>query len=140
MVPVNDKNSSISGGVDSDALNSCEQSVTHFDPRSPDCVNQLRFTVIGLVFLVFGVVPGFYGGKYGFSVLFQQIFGRSTETNVYVDSVIAVGSVIGVIAAAILSVLAAALLCRVTRSLTSLFASRVEEDTVKVLPVRGQGL
>ena len=59
-------------------------------------------TVGGLVFAVFGIVPGFYFGSYGTLILLQKLMG-AVEPTLFVRAVVVCGIVIGIASAAVVS-------------------------------------
>jgi hypothetical protein len=67
-------------------------------------------TVGGLVFLVFGILPGFYFGSYGTLILLQKLMGGAIEPTLIVRAVIVMGSVVGIACAAAVSLVIGGLL------------------------------
>jgi len=59
-------------------------------------------TVGGLVFAVFGIVPGFYFGSYGTLILLHKLMGV-VEPTLFVRAAVVCGSVIGIASAAVVS-------------------------------------
>jgi len=57
-------------------------------------------TVGGLVFLVFGIMPGFFFGSYGTLILLQKLSGGAVEPTLIVRSLIVMGIVVGIACAA----------------------------------------
>jgi hypothetical protein len=57
-------------------------------------------TVGGLVFLVFGIMPGFYFGSYGTLILLQKLAGGAVEPTLIVRALIVMGIVVGISCAA----------------------------------------
>jgi len=57
-------------------------------------------TVGGLVFLVFGIMPGFYFGSYGTLILLQKLSGGAVEPTLIVRSLVVMGIVVGITCAA----------------------------------------
>jgi len=57
-------------------------------------------TIGGLVFLVFGIMPGFYFGSYGTLILLQKLSGGAVEPNLIVRALIVMGIVVGIACAA----------------------------------------
>jgi len=57
----------------------------------------------GLVFLVFGIMPGFYFGSFGTLILLQTLMGGSVEPTLFVRVAIVIGIAIGIACAAVLS-------------------------------------
>jgi hypothetical protein len=59
-------------------------------------------TVGGLVFAVFGILPGFYFGSFGTLILLQKLMG-SVEPTLFVRAAVVIGIVVGIAAAAAVS-------------------------------------
>jgi len=57
-------------------------------------------TIGGLVFLVFGIMPGFYFGSYGTLILLQKLMGGTVEPTLFVRAAIVMGIVVGIACAA----------------------------------------
>src|SRR5512147_2236133 len=57
-------------------------------------------TVGGLVFLVFGIMPGFYFGSYGTLILLQKLMGGAVEPTLIARALIVMGIVVGISCAA----------------------------------------
>ncbi len=57
-------------------------------------------TIGGLVFLLFGVIPGFYFGGFGTLILLQKFMGGTVEPTLFVRAAIVMGIVIGITCAA----------------------------------------
>ena len=57
-------------------------------------------TVGGLVFLVFGIMPGFYFGSYGTLILLQKLSGGAVEPTLITRALIVMGIVVGIACAA----------------------------------------
>jgi len=55
------------------------------------------------VFLVFGIVPGFYFGSYGTLILLQKLMGGSVEPTLFARAAIVMGIVVGIACAAAVS-------------------------------------
>jgi hypothetical protein len=51
----------------------------------------------GIVFLVFGIIPGFYFGSYGTLVLLNNLFGGPLEATAMVRIATAFGILIGIV-------------------------------------------
>ncbi len=64
----------------------------------------------GLVFLVFGIMPGFYFGSYGTLILLQKLMGGAVEPTLFVRAAIVIGIVIGISCAAAVSIVVGGLL------------------------------
>jgi hypothetical protein len=67
-------------------------------------------TIGGLVFLVFGIMPGFYFGSYGTLILLQKLMGGTVEPTLLVRAVIVMGIVVGIACAAAVSIVVGGLL------------------------------
>jgi hypothetical protein len=71
---------------------------------------KIGVTVGGLVFLVFGIIPGFYFGSYGTLILLQKLMGGTVEPTLLVRAVIVMGIVVGIACAAAVSIVVGGLL------------------------------
>ncbi|HUJ16585.1 MAG TPA: hypothetical protein VL197_01195 [Nitrospirota bacterium] len=67
-------------------------------------------TIGGLVFLVLGIVPGFYFGSYGTLILLQKLSGGAVEPTLIVRAVIVMGIAVGIACAAAVSIVVGGLL------------------------------
>jgi hypothetical protein len=67
-------------------------------------------TVGGLVFLVFGIVPGFYFGSYGTLILLQKLMGGTVEPTLFVRAAVVMGIAVGIACAAAVSIVVGGLL------------------------------
>jgi hypothetical protein len=67
-------------------------------------------TVGGLVFLVFGIMPGFYFGSFGTLILLQKLMGGTVEPTLLVRAAIVMGIAIGIACAAAVSLVVGGLL------------------------------
>jgi hypothetical protein len=67
-------------------------------------------TVGGLVFLVFGIMPGFYFGSYGTLILLQKLAGGAVEPTLIVRAAVVMGIVVGIACAAAVSLVVGGLL------------------------------
>ncbi len=67
-------------------------------------------TVGGLVFLVLGIVPGFYFGSYGTLILLQKLMGGTVEPTLVVRAVVVMGIAVGISCAAAVSIVVGGLL------------------------------
>ncbi|HUI46000.1 MAG TPA: hypothetical protein VL122_08495 [Nitrospirota bacterium] len=67
-------------------------------------------TIGGLVFLVIGIVPGFYFGSFGMLILLQKLMGGTVEPTLFVRAAIVMGIVIGIACAAAVSLVVGGLL------------------------------
>jgi hypothetical protein len=57
-------------------------------------------TVGGLVFAVFGIMPGFYFGSFGTLILLQKLMGGVVEPTLVVRATVVMGIMVGIAAAA----------------------------------------
>ncbi len=64
----------------------------------------------GLVFLVFGIMPGFYFGSYGTLILLQKLMGGTVEPTLFVRAAVVMGVVVGIACAAAVSIVVGGLL------------------------------
>ncbi len=64
----------------------------------------------GLVFLVFGIMPGFYFGSYGTLILLQKLMGGTVEPTLFVRAAIVMGIVVGIACAAAVSLVVGGIL------------------------------
>ncbi len=64
----------------------------------------------GLVFLVFGIMPGFYFGSYGTLILLQKLMGGTVEPTLFVRAAVVMGIVVGIACAAAVSIVVGGLL------------------------------
>jgi hypothetical protein len=67
-------------------------------------------TVGGLVFLVFGIMPGFYFGSYGTLILLQKLSGGAVEPTLIVRALVVMGIVVGIACAAAVSIVVGGLM------------------------------
>ena len=67
-------------------------------------------TVGGLVFLAFGIMPGFYFGSYGTLILLQKLMGGAVEPTLIVRAVVVMGILVGIGCAATVSIVVGGLL------------------------------
>ena len=67
-------------------------------------------TVGGLVFLAFGIMPGFYFGSYGTLILLQKLMGGPVEPSLIVRAVVVMGILVGIACAATVSTVVGGLL------------------------------
>ncbi len=58
----------------------------------------------GIVFLAFGLLPGFYFGSYGALVVLKHLMGGPVEPSVLVRMIIAVGVMLGITCIASVSI------------------------------------
>ena len=67
-------------------------------------------TVGGLVFVVFGIMPGFYFGSYGTLILLQRLMGGTVEPTLFVRAAVVMGIAVGIACAAAVSIVVGGLL------------------------------
>jgi hypothetical protein len=67
-------------------------------------------TIGGLVFIVFGIMPGFYFGSYGTLILLQKLMGETVEPTLVVRAAVVIGIVVGIACAAAASIVVGGLL------------------------------
>jgi hypothetical protein len=67
-------------------------------------------TIGGLVFLVAGIMPGFYFGSYGTLLMLQRLMGGTVEPTLFVRAAIVMGIVVGISCAAAVSLVVGGLL------------------------------
>jgi hypothetical protein len=61
-------------------------------------------TMGGLVFVVAGIVPGFYFGSFGTLILLQKLMGGTVEPTLFVRAAIVMGIGVGIACAATVSI------------------------------------
>jgi hypothetical protein len=64
----------------------------------------------GLVFLVFGIMPGFYFGSFGTLILLQKVMGGAVEPTLFVRAAIVIGIVVGIACALTVSLVVGGLI------------------------------
>jgi len=64
----------------------------------------------GLVFVLAGIVPGFYFGSFGTLILLQKIMGGAVEPTLFVRAAIVMGIGVGIACAATVSLVVGGLL------------------------------
>ena len=89
-------------------------------------------TVGGLVFLVFGIMPGFYFGSYGTLILLQKLMGGAVEPSLFVRVAVVMGIVVGISCAAAVSIVVGGLLGTVAGLAVSTPATIREKQAVSV--------
>ncbi len=85
----------------------------------------------GLVFVVFGIVPGFYFGSYGTLILLQKLMGGTVEPTLFVRAAIVMGIVVGIACAATVSIVVGGLLGTALGYLVSPSAAKEKEAAEK---------
>lgn len=66
-------------------------------------------TVGGMVFAVFGIMPGFYFGSFGTLVLLQKLMG-AVEPTLFVRAAVVIGIMVGIASAAAVSLVVGGLI------------------------------
>ena len=80
-------------------------------------------TVGGLIFLVAGIVPGFYFGSFGTLILLQKVMGGTVEPTLFVRAAIVMGIGVGIACAATVSIVVGGLLGTLMGSIVSVPAA-----------------
>ena len=73
----------------------------------------------GLVFVVFGIMPGFYFGSFGTLILLQKLMGGAVEPTLFVRAAMVMGIVVGIACAAAVSLVVGGLIGTVMGYLVS---------------------
>ena len=76
-------------------------------------------TIGGLVFLAFGIMPGFYFGSFGTLILLQKLMGGAIEPTLFVRAATVMGIVVGIVCAAAVSLVVGGLIGTVMGFLVS---------------------
>ncbi len=63
----------------------------------------------GLVFVIAGIVPGFYFGSFGTLILLQKLMGGTVEPTLFVRAAIVMGIGVGITCAAAVSIVVGSL-------------------------------
>ncbi|MBI5026622.1 MAG: hypothetical protein HZC12_07875 [Nitrospirae bacterium] len=50
----------------------------------------------GIVFIVFGIIPGFYFGSYATLIILNKLFGGPLKAGVLVNVLVAIGIILGI--------------------------------------------
>ena len=90
-------------------------------------------TVGGLVFLVAGIVPGFYFGSFGTLILLQKIMGGTVEPTLFVRAAIVMGIGVGIACAATVSIVVGGLLGTLMGSIVAVPAAMREKKEASEL-------
>jgi hypothetical protein len=88
-------------------------------------------TVGGLVFLVFGIMPGFYFGSFGTLILLQKLSGGAVEPTLIVRALVVMGIMVGIASAAAVSLVVGGLIGTALGALASAPASLREKAAQK---------
>ena len=86
----------------------------------------------GLVFLVFGIMPGFYFGSYGTLIMIQRLMGGAVEPTLFVRAAVVMGIVIGISCAAAVCLVVGGLLGTMAGLVVSTSATAGESQEVSV--------
>lgn len=62
----------------------------------------------GLLFLLFGIVPAFYFGSFGTLLVLSSVAGGAVDPNILVRMLIVIGTVLGILCAGTISIMAGA--------------------------------
>jgi hypothetical protein len=89
-------------------------------------------TVGGLVFLVFGIMPGFYFGSYGTLILLQKLMGGTVDPTLFVRAAVVMGIVVGIASAAAVSIVVGGLLGTLMGYIVSAPSAMREKKTAEV--------
>ncbi len=88
-------------------------------------------TAGGLVFLVFGIMPGFYFGSYGTLILLQKLMGGAIEPTLIVRALVVMGIVVGIASAAAVCIVVGGLIGTVMGYIVSVPAAIREKVAQK---------
>lgn len=81
----------------------------------------------GLVFLVGGLVPGFYFGSYATLLMLSHLAGGPVEPGIIVRSLLVIGSVVGIFCTGAVSIVTGAVLGTVLGYVADLFRMPAKE-------------
>lgn len=87
-------------------------------------------TVGGLIFLVAGIVPGFYFGSFGTLILLQKVMGGAVEPTLFVRAAIVMGIGVGIACAATVSIVVGGLFGTLMGSIVAVPAAMREKKEV----------
>ena len=85
-------------------------------------------TVGGLVFLDFGIMPGFYFGSFGTLILLQKLMGGTVEPTLFVRAAVVMGIMVGLACAATVSLVVGGLMGTVAGYVVSAPAAMREKQ------------
>jgi hypothetical protein len=88
-------------------------------------------TIGGLVFLVFGIMPGFYFGSFGTLILLQKLMGGAVEPTLFVRAAVVMGIMVGIACAAAVSLVVGGLIGTVIGYIVSAPAALREKAGAK---------
>jgi len=81
-----------------------------------------------VVFLIFGLMPGFYFGSYGALVVLNNFMGGPVEPTVLVRMIIAVGIMLGIVCTASVSIVVGSILGTVMGYVVEAFSAPSEAE------------
>ncbi|HCC68916.1 MAG TPA: hypothetical protein DEP99_03415 [Nitrospiraceae bacterium] len=90
----------------------------------------------GLAFLFFGIIPGFYYGRYGTLVLLNNLFDGPVEPTVLVRIVVAAGIIIGIASVASLSLVVGAIIGTIIGYITEMVSRLFTAKETTTEPVK----
>ncbi|HWR73403.1 MAG TPA: hypothetical protein VN604_09545 [Nitrospirota bacterium] len=90
-------------------------------------------TIGGLVFLAFGIMPGFYFGSYGALILLQKLTGGPVEPTLIIRAVVVMGILVGIACAATVSIVVGGLLGTAAGAVVSTPAILREKKTAEAV-------
>ncbi len=82
----------------------------------------------GVVFVVLGIVPGFYFGSYGTLILLQKLMGGPVEPSLFVRAAVVMGIAVGIACAAAVSIVVGGLLGTVMGYVVSAPSANKEKE------------
>jgi hypothetical protein len=94
---------------------------------------KIGVTVGGIVFLVFGIMPGFYFGSYGSLILVQKLIGGAVEPTLFVRAAVVMGIVIGISCAAAVCLVVGGILGTVAGLVVATPAALRENEKQEIL-------
>ena len=86
----------------------------------------------GILFLVFGVMAGFYFGSYGTLFILQKLMGGAVEPTLFVRAAIVVGIGVGIAASATVSIVTGGLVGTLLGALVSAPKMMAEKKAASV--------
>ena len=88
-------------------------------------------TAGGLVFLVFGIMPGFYFGSFGTLILLQKLMVGTVEPTLFARAAIVMGIMVGIACAATVCVVVGGLVGTALGFIVSAPSAMREKQTVE---------
>ncbi len=85
-----------------------------------------------IVFLIFGIMPGFYFGSYGTLVVISHLVGGSVEPNILVRMFVVVGTLLGLFCIAAVSIVLGAVFGTVVGYATEAFTAPAKVASAEV--------